>query len=98
MAKKQRLSKVPQYDSSSLKSELPPEAESALNIATRQVGLLQVQQEKLLEELAFLEITLQDLAASRLDNKNLRLQKDALDGALRKCQEELGRLKGRASE
>jgi hypothetical protein len=79
------------------KPEGPQDLGGALKNAIEQIRLLERQRDKLLEQLSFLEITLQDLAASRLDNKKLRSQKEALQNALRECQESLAKLKGQAS-
>lgn len=80
------------------KSELAPKLVKALKAAIEESGLPEMQRGRLLEELAFLKWTLQDLAESRLDNKDLRSKKAALEGALRNCQEKLTRSERRPSE
>jgi hypothetical protein len=100
MAKKKQISRqrAPQDNSLAVKPDDPPDPGSALKNAIEQIRLLETQRDELLEELAFLEITLQDLAASRLDNMSLRFQKDALEHALREYREKLAKFEGQLSE
>lgn len=83
----------PQHDALLLNLDLPPDPVSAWTKAVKQIRVLQIQRDKLVENLAFLEVTLRDLAACRKDNMSLRSDRTALEVALSRCQSELVKTK-----